>query len=275
MPGEQKNVENVDMINYDPKQKNAGRETMGEVFDYITEKLTKEKLHFSLIDPEDADLATLPEVAAAIKQAGSDAIMVGGSSSAEGALNDKTIQLIKKGTDLPVIIFPGGWGAVSQYADAIFFMSILNSRNPYFITKAQALGAKAVKQFQVEPIPMGYLVVEPGETVGWIAEADIIPRRKPKIAAAYALAAQYMGMDLVYLEAGSGAFEPVPGEMIALVKKTVDIPVIVGGGIRTGEQAAAVVKAGADIVVTGTVIETAHNVENTVSHLVKAVKGGL
>jgi phosphoglycerol geranylgeranyltransferase len=245
---------------------------MGEVFNYITEKLTREKLHFSLIDPEDAEMTTLPEVAAAIQQAGSDAIMAGGSSSAEGALNDRTIQLIKEGTDLPVIVFPGGWGAVSPYADAIFFMSILNSRNPYFITKAQALGAKAVKQFQLEPIPMGYLVVEPGETVGWIAEADVIPRKKPAIAAAYALAAQYMGMDLVYLEAGSGAFAHVPEEMISLVKKTVDIPVIVGGGIRTAEQAAAVVKAGADIVVTGTVIETAEHVENTVSALVKAVK---
>jgi phosphoglycerol geranylgeranyltransferase len=115
--------------------------------------------------------------------------------------------------------------------------------------------------------------VEPGEAVGWIGEADLIPRRKPKIAAAYALAAQYMGMDLVYFEAGSGAPEPVPEQMIALVKKTVDIPVIVGGGIRTPEQAAAVIKAGANIVVTGTVIERSESVEPALSPIIRAVKG--
>jgi len=245
---------------------------MGVVFDYITEKLIRERLHFALIDPEDADMDKIPQIASAIEKSGSDAVMVGGSSAAAGSANDRTIQSIKKGTSLPVIIFPGGWSAVSPYADAIFFMSILNSRNPYFITKAQALGAKSVKMFGLEPIPMGYLIVEPGEMVGWIGEADVIPRRKPKIAAAYALAAQYLGMDLVYLEAGSGACEPVPDKMISVVKKTVDIPVVVGGGIRTPEQAAQIVKAGADIVVTGTIIEKTEDIKETLSVIVRAVK---
>ncbi|KYK35121.1 MAG: geranylgeranylglyceryl/heptaprenylglyceryl phosphate synthase [Theionarchaea archaeon DG-70-1] len=246
---------------------------MGRVFTYITEKLTKEKLHFALLDPEDCNPQTVPEIAAQIERAGSDAIMVGGSIAAVGSVNDVVIQAIKKGTSLPVIIFPGGSAAVSPYADAIFFMSILNSRNPYFITKAQALGAVPVKLCQLEPIPMGYLIVEPGEAVGWIGEADAIPRRKPKIAAAYALAAQYMGMDLVYLEAGSGALEPVPEEMVTTVKEMVDIPVVVGGGIRTPEQAFNIVKAGADIVVTGTIIEKAGDIEKALQPLVKAVKG--
>jgi phosphoglycerol geranylgeranyltransferase len=273
MHGAPKDAENVAMENCVPKQKKDGRDHMG-VYAHILEKLQKEKLHFSLLDPDEVDPDTVSDIASAIEKAGSDAVMVGGSSSAVGAVNDSTIQGIKAGCDLPVIIFPGGWGAVSQYADAIFFMSILNSRNPYFITKAQALGAKAVKQFGLEPIPMGYLVVEPGETVGWIAEADAIPRKKPQIAAAYALASQYMGMKFIYLEAGSGAPHPVPHDMITIVKHTVDIPVVVGGGIRTGEQAAQVVKAGADIVVTGTVIETTDNTKDVVSTLVKAVKGG-
>lgn len=272
MPGALKDAENVDMENYVPKQKNEGRDLVG-VFAHILEKLETEKLHFSLLDPDEVNLDTISHIASSIEKAGSDAVMVGGSSSAVGSVNDKTIESIKEGCNLPVIIFPGNWGAVSPYADAIFFMSILNSRNPYFITKAQALGAKAVKKFGLEPIPMGYIVVEPGETVGWIAEADCIPRKKPKIAAAYALTAQYLGMNLVYLEAGSGADHPVPAEMIAAVKHTVDIPVVVGGGIRTGDQAAQAVKAGADIVVTGTVIETADNTKDVVSTLVKAVKG--
>ncbi|MGC1120488.1 MAG: geranylgeranylglyceryl/heptaprenylglyceryl phosphate synthase [Candidatus Methanofastidiosia archaeon] len=246
---------------------------MGKVFDYITRKLATEKLHFALIDPDDVDIDTVDKVAAAIERAGCDAIMVGGSSSAVGQINDLTIQGIKKGSTLPVIIFPGNWSAVSPYADAIFFMSILNSRNPYFITKAQALGAHSVKMFRLEPLAMGYLVVEPGETVGWIAEADLIPRRKPKIAAAYALAAQFMGMDLIYLEAGSGASEPVPDSMISMVRTVVDIPIVVGGGICTPEQASRVVKAGADIVVTGTIIEKAENIEGALSPIVRAVKG--
>lgn len=247
---------------------------MGPIFQYITEKLTKEKLHFALIDPENANPEDVSEIAAQIEKAGSDAVMVGGSIAAAGSRNDQIIQAIKKGTDLPVIIFPGSSAAVSPYADAIFFMSILNSRNPYFITKAQALGAVPVKLFKLEPIPMGYLIVEPGETVGWIGEADLIPREKPQIAAAYALAAQYLGMDLVYLEAGSGAYEPVPENMVTTVKKMVDIPVVVGGGIRAPETASKIAQAGADIVVTGTIIEKTDDIKVVLSSIVKAVKGG-
>lgn len=116
---------------------------------------------------------------------------------------------------------------------------------------------------------MGYLIIEPGETAGFIGEADLLPRRKPKIAAAYALAAQLMGMRFVYLEAGSGASEPVPLKMINYVKKAVDIPVIVGGGIRDEKKAAEISKA-ADIIVTGTIAE--ENFEK-LREIVKAVKG--
>ncbi|RLF96701.1 geranylgeranylglyceryl/heptaprenylglyceryl phosphate synthase, partial [Thermococci archaeon] len=182
---------------------------------------------------------------------------------------DSLIKSIKKFTTVPVIIFPGGVGGISRYADAIFFMSLLNSRNPYFITKAQALGAFQVKLSRLETLPMGYLIIEPGETAGFIGEADLLLRRKPKIAAAYALAAQFMGMRFVYLEAGSGASEPVPLKMINYVKKAVDIPVIVGGGIRDEKKAAEISKT-ADIIVTGTIAE--ENFEK-LSEIVKAVKG--
>ena len=262
----------VDILDYDPKQKSEEREDMDSVFTYISEKLQKGPLHFALIDPDASHPESIPEIASQIEKAGSDAIMVGGSISAVGTQNDIIIKAIKEGTTLPVIIFPGGSSAVSPYADAIFFMSILNSRNPYFITKAQALGAKSVKMYQLEAIPMGYIVVEPGETVGWIGEADCIPRRKPEIAAAYALAAQYLGMKLVYLEAGSGAESPVPPPMVGLVRRMLDIPVVVGGGIRSPEQVIPLVTAGADIIVTGTVIEKTGNVHHTLSSIVQAVK---
>jgi len=234
---------------------------LGKIERYIHKKLEKEKLHFVLLDPDDVVPEVAGQIAEMSEEVGVDAIMVGGSTGAEGDVLDGVVKIIKESSKLPVILFPGSHGGISRYADAIFFMSLLNSRNPFFITGSQALGAFTVKRYGVEPIPMAYLIVEPGETVGWVGDAKPIPRYKPKIAAAYALAGQYLGMRLVYLEAGSGAEKPVPPEMIALVKRVIDVPLIVGGGIRTGEQAKKAVEAGADIVVTGTAIEKAGSLE--------------
>ncbi|WP_297469481.1 geranylgeranylglyceryl/heptaprenylglyceryl phosphate synthase [Thermococcus sp.] len=230
---------------------------IGRVERYIHDRLKDGKLHFVLLDPDDVPPETAGKIAEMSEEIGVDAIMVGGSTGAEGEVLDDVVKAIKENSSLPVILFPGSHGGISRYADAIFFMSLLNSRNPFFITGAQALGAFQVKRYNLEPIPMAYLIIEPGATVGWVGDATPLPRHKPKIAAAYALAGQYLGMRLVYLEAGSGAEKPVPPEMISLVKKVIDVPLIVGGGIRTGEQARRAVEAGADIVVTGTAIEKA------------------
>lgn len=248
---------------------------LGKVETYIHEKLEKEKLHFFLLDPDDVSPELAGELARISEEVGVDAIMVGGSTGAEGEVLDSVVRAIKESSNLPVILFPGSHGGISKYADAIFFMSLLNSRNPFFITGAQALGAFQVKRYGIEPIPMAYLIIEPGETVGWVGgDAKPIPRHKPKIAAAYALAGQYLGMRLVYLEAGSGAPQPVPPEMIGLVKRVIDVPLIVGGGIRTGgEQARAAVKAGADIIVTGTAIEKAGSVERAREKLEELNRG--
>ncbi len=238
------------------------------VEEYIKNRLRKEKLHFTLIDP-DSETAKDTKKLSLLKEINTDAILIGGSTQVRGEELDNIIKSIKKITTVPIIIFPGGVGGISRYADAIFFMSLLNSRNPYFITKAQALGAFQVKSSGLETLPMGYLIVSPGETAGFIGEADLLPRNKPKIAAAYALAAQYMGMRFVYLEAGSGASEPVPLEMIKYVKKAVDIPVIVGGGIKEKEKAEEISRI-ADILVTGTIAE--ENFDK-LKEIVNAVKG--
>jgi len=238
------------------------------VEEYIKNRLRKEKLHFTLIDP-DSETAKDTKKLSLLKEINTDAILIGGSTQVRGEELDDIIKSIKKITTVPIIIFPGGVGGISRYADAIFFMSLLNSRNPYFITKAQALGAFQVKSSGLETLPMGYLIVSPGETAGFIGEADLLPRNKPKIAAAYALAAQYMGMKFVYLEAGSGASEPVPLEMIKYVKKAVDIPVIVGGGIKEKEKAEEISRI-ADILVTGTIAE--ENFDK-LKEIVNAVKG--
>jgi len=151
-------------------------------------------------------------------------------------------------------------------------MSLLNSTNPYWITGAQALGAPIIKKLGIETISMGYLVVEPGGTVGFVGDAKLIPRSKPDIAVAYAIAAEFMGMKLFYLEAGSGASQQIPPEMIAKIKKFTDLIVIVGGGIRNGTTAAEVAKAGADIIVTGTVVENSSKVEDKIKELVTGIR---
>ncbi|MEM2192136.1 MAG: geranylgeranylglyceryl/heptaprenylglyceryl phosphate synthase, partial [Candidatus Hadarchaeales archaeon] len=163
-------------------------------------------------------------------------------------------------------------GGITHYADAIFFMSLLNSRDPYFITGAQMRGAPLVKKFGLEPIPMAYILIEPGGTAGKVGKAELIPRDSPETAAAYALAAQYLGMSFVYLEAGSGVEEPVPVEMVRAVKKEIEIPLIVGGGIREPEAAEEIVKAGADIVVTGTVVEKATDRATELKKIIDAAK---
>ena len=228
--------------------------------------------HLTLIDPAKQTPKIASEIASSAAAAGSDGIMVGGSTRAGGKLLDDTILEIKKAVDLPVILFPASEAGVSRHADAIFFMSMLNSSDPYFITGAQRLGAPLVKRFKLESIPMAYLLVEPGGTAGRVGKAKLIPRDKPELAVAYALAAQYLGMRFVYLEAGSGAEEPVPVEMVRAVRKATEATLIVGGGIRTPKAAAERVKAGAEIVVTGTLVEDPKDREARIREVVEAIK---
>jgi phosphoglycerol geranylgeranyltransferase len=154
-----------------------------------------------------------------------------------------------------VIYFPSGAHAISRHTDAIYFMSMLNSRNVKNVIGEQVMGAPIVRKLGLEPISMGYLIIEPGMKAGEVGQADPVPRSRPDIAVAYGLAAQYLGMEFLYLEAGSGAPEPVPDAMIREVKKHVSIPLIIGGGIRTPEDVTMIKNAGANAIVTGTIVE--------------------
>ncbi|KXA99890.1 geranylgeranylglyceryl phosphate synthase [candidate division MSBL1 archaeon SCGC-AAA261C02] len=243
------------------------------VKDYL-EKIISEDgaAHLTLIDPAEQDPSTAAKMASSAVNAGTDAIMVGGSSQVGEDVLDETILKIKNEVELPIILFPASEAGVSEHADAIFFMSLLNSTDPYFITGAQRLGAPLVKKFGIEPLPMAYLIIEPGGTVGKVGKADLIPRNKPEIASNYALAARYFGMNIVYLEAGSGADKPVPPEMIEDVKKTSGLTLIIGGGIKTSTEAKELVKAGADILVTGTLIEESGDLEKEVKNIIQAIK---
>jgi len=205
--------------------------------------------------------------------AGTDAIMIGGSTGVTQDKVDETILAVKEAAKLPVILFPANAANLSPHADALYFMSLLNSRDPRLIIGEQRLAAPIVRSWGLETIPMAYLVIEPGMRAGQVGNADLISRKSPIVAIQYALAAQMLGMKLVYLEAGSGAPEPVPDKLVRAVREAIDIPVAVGGGIRTPEAARAIARAGADIVVTGTIVEVARE-GNALRGIIAAVKAG-
>jgi phosphoglycerol geranylgeranyltransferase len=181
--------------------------------------------------------------------------MVGGSTSVSSSHLDKVAKALKDSVEIPVILFPNNITGITRHADAIWFMSLLNSADPYFLMGVHVLGAPIIKKFGLEPIPLGYIIVGEGGTVSVIGKAVPIPYSKPELAAAHALAAEYFGMRFVYLEAGSGVGNPVPANMVKAVKAVTNLPLIVGGGIRTGGQVKEIAKAGASIIVTGNVLE--------------------
>jgi phosphoglycerol geranylgeranyltransferase len=228
-------------------------------------------MHLTLLDPDKQSPELAKSIAIQALEGGTDGIMIGGSVGVNQENLDATAQIIKKNVPLPVILFPGDITGITHYADAVFFMSLLNSRNPYYITGAQSLGAPVIKKTGLESIPMGYIVIEPGGAVGVIGDAKLIPRNRGDIAASYALAAQYLGMKIVYLESGSGVPKYLPSKMISQVKSVLDIPLIVGGGIKTEKDALNVVKAGADIIVTGTLVENVKNVKESISKITSAI----
>lgn len=212
-------------------------------------------IHLALVDPEKF-AGNLPSVIQNLETQGTAAVMVGGSTVRSAAQLDRAVKTIRDASSLPVILFPNSAVGISRFAHAIFFMSLLNSSSTEYIIGAQVLGAPAVQRFSLEPISVGYLVVGESRTaVSTIGRTKKIPYSEPDLAVAYALAAQYLGMRFVYLEAGSGAERSVDPRMVSRVSEKVDIPVIVGGGIKSPIQAERLVKAGASIIVTGTVLE--------------------
>lgn len=226
-------------------------------YEYLIKKINNEgALHFSLIDPDPLRQgpSKAGKMAKYAEDAGTDAILIGGSTVFDQSFVDKTILAIKDKVSIPVIIFPGGISNVSKHADAIFFMSLLNSSDPYSIIGQQALASYTIRSYNLEYISMAYLIIEPGGSAGWIGNAKLLPKKKPKLTAAYALAAEMFGFKIVYLEAGSGA-EKIPVDHIKTCSSILNIPIIAGGGVDNEEDARAFVDAGADIIVMGTYIE--------------------
>ena len=232
--------------------------SLGKVERYIYERLDeKGALMFMVVDPvdyESPDQAVKTAKAAA--DGGADVILMGGSIGAQGELLDGVTKRVKEQVDVPVVLFPGNIATLTRHADAVYFMSLLNARNTYWITHAQMLSAPLVRQLGIEPISIGYIVVAPGGTVGWVGDANMVPREKEKVAAALALAGQYLGNKFILTDVGSNpqlmGSGPVPPKMIRMVKSTIDVPYIVAGGIMNEENLRETIKAGADIVQIGT-----------------------
>ena len=227
------------------------------VFDKLT-KVVKDKGagFIILIDPDrknDKKLETLVENA---NRSDVDAIFVGGSLMMDGGYHDRVAR-IKDVAKIPVIFFPGSVGQINEYYDAMLFMSVISGRNPHYLIGEQVIAAPIVKDLALEAIPTGYMLLDGGSatTVEFMSGSLPIPLDRPDIAVAHALAGQYLGMKLLYLEAGSGAKYPVPIEIIKQVASETNVSLIVGGGIRTPKAAAERVKAGASFIVAGTAIE--------------------
>jgi len=245
---------------------------VGSVEKYLLGKIESEgAIHITLIDPEKVTPPQASRIARKAKSSGTSAIMVGGSTFASASHLDGVIKAVKRTVNIPIILFPNNVTGISRHADAIWFMSLLNSVDPYFLMGAQVLGAPLVKKYRLEPIPLGYIIVGEGGTAGVVGKAIPVPYNKPELAAAHALAGQYLGMHFVYLEAGSGAKKPVPSEMIRAVKRYIDVPLIVGGGIKSRRQALVAASAGADIIVTGNIVENTA-VKSKVSEIIKGIR---
>lgn len=228
----------------------------GKVESFLKSELKKKNaLLFVLIDSEVSNLESSKKLAQEVEKIGASAILVGGSSATDQIEMAQVVKGIKQGIKIPIILFPGNVTGVVPDADAILFSSLMNSENPYFITQAQALGAPSVLKFGLEPLPTAYLVIGDGTSAWFVGSARGIPFEKPKIAAAYALAAQFLGMRFVYLEAGSGAKSSVAPEMVKTVRTIFNGFLIVGGGIKEVKTAKELVKAGADALVIGTFLE--------------------
>ena len=208
------------------------------------------------IDPDRIDKADLAKTAKICEEQGADAILIGGSFLLSTNF-DRMVQEVKQAVDVPVIVFPGDTSQIAPAADAILFLSLISGRNPELLIGQHVKAAPLLKAHGIEPISTGYVLVDSGQqtTTEYISNTRPIPRNKPEIAMAHALAAQYLGMQCVYLDAGSGPQQMVPEEMVLAVSEYISIPLIVGGGIRKPEEAAKRVEMGASFIVVGSIFE--------------------
>lgn len=247
---------------------------IGKTEKYILDTIERDGVvFFGLIDPNITDDGKSLRYAKAFYEGGADVILIGGSLGfIETAMLDENLKKIKEEIDIPFMLFPGNINGLTQEADALYFMSLMNSLNPYWITGAQALAAPIIKKQRIEAIPTSLIIVEPGETVGWVSRALPVLQHKPEIAAAYALAGKYLGHRMTILERGSGAPGPSPAEMFRYVKKAVQHPVICAGSCKCLDDIRRTLLAGADGIHIASMIEKSSNPGRKAKEVIGFVK---
>ena len=232
-----------------------------KIYNYLLESISiKGAAYLILLDPDKITEELLPAFVKHCEKSGVDAFLIGGSLMFNGNF-EPFIKQVKENTKLPAIIFPGDINQISSEADAILFLSVVSGRNAEHLIGKHVLAAPIIKKADIEPISTGYILIESGVTTTavYMSGSLPLPRNTPEIAAATALAAEYLGMKFVYLEAVSGADNSVPDEMIKAVSSVCKIPVIVGGGIKSPIAARKKVESGAKVIVTGNFFEDENN----------------
>lgn len=222
----------------------------------VDKRKRKEKSFAVLVDPDKADKEYINKIVELSLEASVDYFFVGGSLVVVDRVNE-CIQQIKSLCDIPVVLFPGSPSQVSKYADALLYLSLISGRNPELLIGQHVVSAPFIKSSGLEVIPTGYIVVDGGAptSVSYISNTAPVPADKSDIAACTAMAGEMLGLKIIYMDAGSGAKNPVKAEMIEKVANNIDIPLIVGGGIKTPEKAVENCNAGADVIVVGNAIE--------------------
>ncbi len=236
---------------------------------FVQKKVNGQKWFSVLIDPDGVDAAKLDVIINLSIEAKVDYFFIGGSLVISNHL-DSCIQQIKAACDIPVVLFPGSPSQVSRYADALLYLSLISGRNPELLIGQHVVSAPYVKHSGLEIMPTGYMVIDGGAptTVSYISNAAPIPSDKADIAMCTAMAGEMLGMKLIYMDAGSGAKNPIPEKLIEKVAKNIEAPLIIGGGIKTPEKAYNNCKAGADVIVIGNAIEKDANLIKEISDAV-------
>ncbi|HRI46936.1 MAG TPA: geranylgeranylglyceryl/heptaprenylglyceryl phosphate synthase [Ignavibacteriaceae bacterium] len=235
-----------------------------KIYNHLESRIDKfGAAYLVLIDPDNLPQEKIPEFLAKCDEAEVDGLLLGGSLILHEEFS-KYVKSIKMQPTLPIILFPGSINQISRDADALLYISLISGRNPEHLIGQHVIAAPMIKKYNIETISTGYMLIESGTqtTAQYISGSFPIPSDKPSIAVATALAAQYMGMKLVYLEAGSGAKNHVPFEMVKAVSSMVDIPIVVGGGIRNPQTASKLVANGAKLIVTGNHFENENHWEH-------------
>ena len=227
------------------------------IFQNLIEIIEKKgSAYIVLIDPDKKNNDNIEDIVEKGNRSNVDAFFVGGSLIMDSKYESR-VKSIKSNSDIPVILFPGGVNQINSYFDAILFMSMISGRNPHYLIGEQVISAPIIKDLGIETISTGYILIDGGvqSMVQVMSDTNPIPMDRIDAIIAHALAAQYLGMKLIYLEAGSGATNSINDDIIKSVSEVINIPLIIGGGLRDPEIVSAKVNSGASIIVTGTIAE--------------------